>query len=68
MSAEATPLTEARFEIAQKMSDHFDQADRYEDDGMHIAFSRHHRAVAGGLSEALLILDRISAELEGDKP
>jgi hypothetical protein len=59
---------EARFEIAQRMSALYDLADEADDDGSHIGLARIHRAMAQGVSEALLILDRCKEQHETAVP
>jgi hypothetical protein len=51
-------IAAARTEILAEWKKHLDEADASDEDGSHVGFATHHRAVASGLAEAASILSR----------
>ena len=58
-SHDAAFLREYRLALEEKCRAHMDEADASDDEGAHIGFARHHRALAAGLNEAILTLDEM---------
>jgi hypothetical protein len=52
-------LREYRAALEDRLRTHMDEADTSDDEGAHIGFARHHRALASGLHEAILTLDEM---------
>jgi hypothetical protein len=52
-------LREYRAELENRCRAHMDEANASDDEGAHVGFARHHRALASGLHEAILALDEM---------